>query len=277
MRKLILALGLSTTALLAQTVTEHDVYENSFGAGAGVDLSDFSSDEYTLDPGLFYSGISFKMDAYSGSGGIDLTVTGADLSEYDSLKVRYTLLPSQNNFGNPFGYHFGSSISWGMYLFGQAPNEGEMATLDFNVDQNNIKAYQNDTATASTILSPSGNSLEIVNMGAAFSMAFAGTESGVTTEEAVLNYCNAAYTDPGDVNNCIFDFPMLDNVVELNITYIKVTGFKTEVVNALEDQVSEDAVLVGSFDILGQEVSENTTGLVIEKYSDGSTLRVYRN
>jgi hypothetical protein len=277
MKKIILALGLSTTALFAQTVTEHVVYENSFAAGTGVDLSDFSSDEYTLDPGFFYTGLSFRLDGFSGSGGIDLTVSGANLSEYDSLKVRYTVIPSQNNFGNPFGSHFGTSINWGMYLFGQAPNEGEMVTLDFTVNQNNIQAYHNDTATTTPILSPSGNSFEILNMEGAFSMSFAGAESGVTTEEAVLTHCSATYTDPGDIDNCIFDFPMMDNYVELNITYIKVTGYKTSVVNALDDQVSENAVLVGSFDILGQEVNTNTTGIVIEKYSDGSTIRVYRN
>ena len=280
MKKSLLALGLASSAVFAQTVVSSTLFEDQFDSG---DYSNYQSDNFILTSANLSTAMAFDV-MHAQQGPINLNIPGLDISEYDSIKTEFVLISSLIHNNNAYASFYNEMISWNNFSMETSIHEPVIISTEFNMTHNDVKSFISDTAVANTLITPSSGALTIMNVVNSNSLVTinsiaGGTGSqGATTEEAVSLYCTETYPDPSEMQTCFAGFfPLARDYLTLEINYIKVTGYKTETTTALNESIAEDAVLIGSFDILGQEVNANASGIVIEKYSDGSTLRVYRN
>jgi hypothetical protein len=211
------------------------------------------------------------------AGTIELDLSSINLTEYDSLAIEYDLVTNGGVY-SPSSSYYNGSISWTMFPAGTAPNENETVYAEMMAEQTNITSIVNDHVRSTNIISPTNGPITLVTFSDYWGVAWVGGSTiEISAPDAIEVYCMDQYPSSiPDFAACVSDFPEIPAQIDLNLQNLTITGYKTDLLNSLNETTSENVVLLGSYDILGQEVTEHTLGIIIEHYSDGSTVRLFR-
>ena len=260
--------------LLQAQVKEEIIFQDDFSTG--VDQLKYSFN------GLFNSGsdrIGVTIDPFTFTPlTIDLDLGTVNLASYDSIIVEYSV--STRSFNTNLNF-FGTTLNYDDFMFDMGfDGEGPVDIMQImSVQQNRISAFDGQIATLNSddhqaiIAGPS--TLNLFNVDFLIIDATVGICTDFDVWAAIGCHCASA-TDPNACSNSLFG-SVFPQQIDIEIDNLVVKGYTTEVVTGQEKgEVKMLREIVASYNILGEEIPSDTKGeMVIVKYSDGSTERVF--
>lgn len=275
MRKIYLLLHLVFMSLLLHAqVKEEILFQDDFTTGVDQakysfnGLSNFGSDR-----------IGFSIDPFSFTPlTIDLDLGTVNLASYDSVIVEYSVSTASFNTNMNF---FGTSLNYDDFMFNMGfDGEGPVDIMQImSAQQSRVSSFDGQIATLNSsdhqaiISGPS--TLNLFNIDFLIIESTVGTCTDFDVWAAINCHCSSA-TDPNlCANNLIGS--VFFQMIDIEIDNLVVKGYTTEIITGQEKgEVKMLREIVASYNILGEEIPRDTKGeMVIVKYSDGSTERVF--
>ena len=206
----------------------------------------------------------------------DLTLPDSiDLSQFDSLYVQYQLIATNYENATHNVSVNGESVAWDVnYTQGADGNNLDVET-SFHWSLQDVNDFTQNIVTSTVISDLSDHKINLMSF-IYFSYFRIGSIQGFSFTDLSETHCMNEFSHPDDQNTCIDDYNSFDPlIVEINISDLKVFGYRS-IATGIEDQSDLTQLkLIGTYNLQGQKISPYSQGLIIQRYSDGSSKKVW--
>lgn len=253
------------------------LYENDFSNGVGQEFSFQGSILHEKDMNV----ICEITPTFGFQGNINLTIPGIDLYSFDSVIVTYNIeskVEIIDNWGD---------VKFQNYIDQFLSSENVIIIDRYSITQ--LGVYKFDAVSREILLHTNGVSNPILT-----SEELKIMQLDLETHDYILDtcytfdewnhleapecFCNSKYGVGTNESNLCWQRIVFtpDYNIDIQIRNLKVVGYKTELLTSLKESYHDTKQIIATYNVLGEKIDSDTIGqLMIVKYSDGSTERIF--